>query len=63
MGDTPLHLYLLTAAPTNSDLRNSIEQIIKSASSAKVQVDFVHEYEAEAFALTMQHKMEAAGHE
>lgn len=62
-GDTPLHLYLLTASPANSDLRNSIEQIIKSASSTDVQVDFVHENEAEAFARKMQHKMEAAGHE
>ena len=62
-GTVPLHLYLLTAAPTDPQLRESVEQIIRSASSAAVQVDFVHESEADAFARQMRRKMDVAGHE
>lgn len=61
--NVPLHLYLLTAAPVDPQLRESVEQIIRAASSAEVQVDFVHEGEADAFARQMRHKMETAGHD
>lgn len=62
-GSVPLHLYLLTASPADPQLRESIEQIIKAASSAEVQVDFVHESEADAFAQLMHRKMETADHD
>jgi len=62
-GPLPLHLYLLTASPDDPHLRETIEQIIKSASSPEVQVDFVHENEAEDFARQMRQKIETANHE
>ena len=62
-GDVPLHVYLLTASPSDPALQAVVEQIITAASSPMVQVDIIHESEAENFARQIEHKMQTAGHE
>ncbi|MBT9394802.1 DUF3037 domain-containing protein [Hymenobacter sp. NST-14] len=62
-GDVPLHVYLLTASPNDPALQETIEQIITAASSPMVQVDIIHENEAENFARQIERKMQTAGHE
>lgn len=62
-GDVPLHVYLLTAAPTDPALQAVVEQIITAASTTKVKVDIIHESEAEIFASRIERKMQTAGHE